>query len=142
MKKIIITVLSAFLFSATTTFAGNDDNSNKLAGSEISLIEVANLKNNSAYWSGTAKLANQKSNGTPSTIRIEVYTGGNKSGSNWSTAFVAYVTHYGTQRLGSAQKCQVEKNPKYGSNAKYITAVERNCEYMINYKLDTWYFNM
>ena len=52
MKKIIITVLSAFLFSTTTTFAGNDDNSNKLAGSETSLIEVANLKNNSAYWSG------------------------------------------------------------------------------------------
>ena len=41
MKKIFLMALSVFLFSTTTSFAGNDDNSNKVANNENNEIEVS-----------------------------------------------------------------------------------------------------
>ncbi len=41
MKKIFLMALSVFLFSTTASFAGNDDNSNKVANNENNEIEVS-----------------------------------------------------------------------------------------------------
>ena len=41
MKKFFLMALSVFLFSTTATFAGNDDNSNKVANNENNEIEVS-----------------------------------------------------------------------------------------------------
>ena len=41
MKKLFLMALSVFLFSTTASFAGNDDNSNKVANNENNEIEVS-----------------------------------------------------------------------------------------------------
>ena len=41
MKKFFLMALSVFLFSTTASFAGNDDNSNKVANNENNEIEVS-----------------------------------------------------------------------------------------------------
>ena len=125
--------LSVFLFSTTATFAGNDDNSNKVANNENNEIEVLVESSDYPYWQGRAWSG---SGVYAKSVYLKVYN----SSPNSCNSYVAdiYSDSRADEKLGGAT---VRENPKYGTD-KYMKGKEYTCKYYITYSGDTYYFNM
>lgn len=133
MKKFFLMALSVFLFSATASFAGNDDNSNKVANNENNEIEVLVESSDYPYWQGYARTAARDVYST--SVYLKVY-----NSNNTCNSYVAdiYRNSRADEKLGGAT---VRENPKYGTD-KYMIGKEYTCKYYITYSGDTYYFNM
>ena len=115
--------LSVFLFSTTATFAGNDDNSNKVANEIDVLIEKAEP----TYWEGNA------STDTRGCVYLKVYQTPGQCNS-----FVAHIywDSHSDEKLGEAW---VKENPNYNPRAG---KPEYSRKYYITYRNTNYYFDM
>ena len=125
MKKIFLMALSVFLFLTTASFAGNDDNSNKVANE----IEVSIEKAVPTYWEGWANDTGSKK------VYLKVYQ---TPGQCNSYAADIYYLEYGEYvKKGEAW---VKENPNYDSSCMYTNS--RCRKYYITYGGTNYYFNM
>ena len=119
--------LSVFLFSTTASFAGNDDNSNKVANEIDVLIEKAEP----TYWEGTVQVSQYHS------LYLRVYRS-----TNLCDSFVAHIYENSSsdEKLGEAV---VKVNPNYRSNkGGFVREEHRGSQYYITYRGNNIYFNM
>ena len=132
MKKIFLMALSVFLFSTTVSFAGNDDNSNKVANNENNEIEVLVESSDYPYWEGYASFT---VNYITSKVYLKVYNSYNSCNS-----YVAdiYKDSSCNKKLGGAT---VRENPNYNPNSQ-MPGEKYKRKYYIIYAGNTYYFNM
>ncbi len=133
MKKIFLMALSVFLFSTTASFAGNDDNSNKVANNGNNEIEVLVESSDYPYWQG---YASTDSGFGSSRVYLKVYN----SSPNSCNSYVADIYYSSTsdEKLGGAT---VRENSNYNPNSKIKESGYRY-KYYITYKGFTYYFNI
>ena len=127
MKKFFLMALSVFLFSTTASFAGNDDNSNKVANEIDVLIEKAEP----TYWEGYVQLSQYKQ------YYLRVYRT-----SGMCDSFVAHIydDSRSDEKLGEAV---VKVNPNYGSTkGGFVRQEHRGSQYYITFRGNNLYFNM
>ena len=131
MKKFFLMALSVFLFSTTASFAGNDDNSNKVANNENNEIEVLVESSDYPYWQGNASTDRGE-------YSVSVYLKVYNSSPNSCNSYVAdiYKDYSCSEKLGGAT---VRENPNYKPNS---SSRFRSCKYYITYSGNTYYFNM
>ena len=125
--------LSVFLFSTTASFAGNDDNSNKVANNENNEIEVLVESSDYPYWQGNAwTVAGDYSKN----VYLKVYN----SSPNSCNSYVAdiYKDSRCNEKLGGAT---VRENPDYNPNSNRSGRMYHS-KYYITYSGNTYYFNM
>ena len=125
MKKFFLMALSVFLFSTTASFAGNDDNSNKVANE----IEVSIEKAEPTYWEGYAHASHDRDK------YLKVYQ---TPGQCNSYAADIYRNSSCIEKLGEAW---VKENPDYNPNSNSNSRVY-TCKYYITYRDANYYFNM
>ena len=123
MKKFFLMALSVFLFSTTASFAGNDDNSNKVANE----IEVSIEKAAPTVWEGFAKDFNGNS------LYIRVYYADNACSS-----LVAHVYANGSNSAKTGE-VWVKENPNY--NPKSASS-KHSSKYYITYGNRNYYFDI
>ena len=123
MKKFFLMVLSVFLFQTTASFAGNDDNSNKVANEIDVLIEKAEP----TYWEGWASTGSKS-------VYLKVYQ---TPGQCNSYAADIYSNARCDTKLGEAW---VKENPNHDSSCMYTNSHCR--KYYITYGGSNYYFNM
>ena len=114
--------LSVFLFSTTASFAGNDDNSNKVANE----IEVSIEKAAPTVWEGFAKDVSGNS------LYIRVYYADNACNS-----LVAHVYANGSNSAKTGE-VWVKENPNYKPQSIYVNY---NSKYYITYGDRNYYFD-
>lgn len=131
MKKIFLMALSVFLFSTTASFAGNDDNSNKVANNENNEIEVLVESSDYPYWEGYASFT---VNYITSKVYLKVYNSYNSCNS-----YVADIYDSSSRKkLGGAT---VRENPNYNPNPVGF-GKDSERKYYIIYSGNKYYFNM
>ncbi len=132
MKKFFLMALSVFLFSTTASFAGNDDNSNKVANNENNEIEVLVESSDYPYWQG---LAVAGSGVYAKSVYLKVY-----NSNNTCNSYVAdiYSDSSCSKKLGGAT---VRENPDYNPNSNRSERMYHS-KYYITYGGSTYYFNM
>ena len=129
MKKFFLMALSVFLFSTTASFAGNDDNSNKVANEIDVLIEKAEP----TYWEGTVQVSQYHS------LYLRVYRA-----SGMCDSFVAHIykDYSSDEKLGEAV---VKVNPNYRESSGGMGRLSQprgGYKYYITYGGNNLYFNM
>ena len=127
MKKFFLMALSVFLFSTTASFAGNDDNSNKVANE----IEVSIEKAEPTYWEGKVWIDQYNH------YYLKVYRT-----SGMCDSFVAHIYEnaYSDEKLGEVV---VKVNPNYGSTkGGFVRQEHRDSQYYITFRDHKLYFNM
>ena len=130
MKKIFLMALSVFLFSTTASFAGNDDNSNKVANE----IEVSIEKAEPIYWEGYARVSKN----------IEKYLKVYQTPGQCNS-FVAHI-YYNSKSNEKLGEAWVKENPDYGKRSGGMGRLSElrrsDYKYYITYRGDDYYFNM
>ena len=132
MKKFFLMALSVFLFSTTASFAGNEDNSNKVANNGNNEIEVLVESSDYPYWQGLAITGSREYS---KSVYLKVYNSYNACNS-----YVAdiYRNSRADEKLGGAT---VRENPDYNPNSNRSGRMYHS-KYYITYGGDTYYFNM
>ena len=125
MKKFFLMALSVFLFSTTASFAGNDDNSNKVANE----IEVSIEKAAPTVWQGWARSGSNR-------VYLKVYS---TPGACYS--YFAEIYTIKNNEYVKLDEAEVRESPYYKSSGIKYSDSEKY-KYYITYEGLKYRFNI